>query len=631
MKRPEWDDERLSSAFHERFDQGAPATLASDVRRALAGTRPSRLGAFGRGPAWVLATAAVIVILAGGALIGLGGLNRPGAASSAPSSSGTAATPSADLGPASPSSVQPPTSVLGLDVMTVSAAEAVRDAGVDDTEIAIRGWFTPPPVIACTHTLDGYASNPLLLDCAQALTWLDQDAESLVHVTETTWVPSAPQSPALNPVLGGLDLSWKPLPLSAGVVADSKPAAVVFIGHFDDRRASACPAGQRADCQDRFVVDSVAWADGAVLPRSMRGLTDSPWTSSLPDIEAVVANEAPDSPILSLEVVQGPIIGDIEPSLVHGEGGLSDRPGLWIVRVLESDRLSTYIVDDGTNQIYEMNPEGQAVSVGGPLVPTSPSPSAPWPPVGAIVIPLTGEVVPGAPPVQLAVIDHSGRLVGVAEKGDVDPSDPSISVGDPGGYAEPGKPGRVHVAWTGSICDSRITVTIAADLRTITFDMGRRPPCDTIGISRQFVLDFSGSVDVSTIEFPAQPTIETDVPALTVDHPNVIVSPSTHLHDGQTVEVHITGFGVGGKVFLSECASVAEAIDLGCGAELAAQTLLVTDDSRSGLGSFVVQASAHGKSYTGEPATPCIDQCVLVATIGGGFDFVVTPIAFDRP
>jgi hypothetical protein len=539
------------------------------------------------------------------------------------------ASPTPSTGSAAPPAGEPPTSVLGLDVMTVTAAEAVRDAGVDDTEIAVSGWFTPAPPITCVPVT---AVSPVQMSCPDQYVWLTEDADSLMHVNDDVVGIAIPKDRALNPDLDGLDLSWEPLPLQLGTVGHSTPAHVVFIGHFDDRRSSSCPADELAACEDRFVVDQVAWSNGREPRRSIVGPTDFPWTSSIAGVEAVIANEAPQSPILSIQIMHGSELSEnqpsIEPSLTNGEGGLADRPGLWIVRVLESDRLSTYIVDDGTNQIYEMNAEGQAVSVGGPVPPAS-TDLTPWPPVGATVIPLSGDVVPGAPPVQLAVVDHSGRLVGVAEKGDVDPFDPSISVGDPGGYAEPGKPGRVHVAWTGSICDSRITVTIAADGRTITFDMGRRPPCDSIGITRQFVLDFSGAVDVSTIDFVPQVTNETDVPALTVDNPTVAITPSTHLHDGQTVEVHITGFGVGGKVFLSECASAAEATDLGCGAELAAQPFLVTDDGRAGSASFTVRAGADGSPLSVGLLTRCKDQCVLVATIGGGYPFIATPIAFD--
>jgi hypothetical protein len=188
----------------------------------------------------------------------------------------------------------------------------------------------------------------------------------------------------------------------------------------------------------------------------------------------------------------------IEPSLADGQQGLTARPVVWVVRVLESDRVVTYIVVDGTDAIYEMTQEGAAVKVGGTIVEPVASPGT-WPPEGAVVVPLTSPVGAGDPPVQVAVIDTSGRLVNATEKGAIDPSTVS-SDGRFGAYAEPGTPGRVHLEWIGGICDSQITVTVAPDLSSITFDMGPQPDCDTIGVDRELVLDFDGSVDVPGIE-----------------------------------------------------------------------------------------------------------------------------------
>jgi hypothetical protein len=356
-------------------------------------------------------------------------------------------------------------------------------------------------------------------------------------------------------------------------------------------------------------------------------LTDMSPVSSVADIDAVIANEAPQSPILSLAIANGPVgLAQIEPTLANGQAGLNRHPILWVARVLEGELISTYIVIDGTDAIYEMNPNNEAVAVGGSASPSGPLPSAaPWPPAGATVVTLTSQVAAGAPPAQVAVVDRSGRVVAVAEKGGLEPCSPPVGACELAVYTEPGMPGRVHLAWTGSICDSRITVTVAADLKTITFDMGPQPLCDSLGVVREVVLDFSGSVTPTTID------IRQIVPALTVQDPRVTITPNTHLVEGQTVAVQVTGFGVGGKVFVSECSSAAEATDLGCGAELAAQPFLVTDDNRTGSINFQVRATAAGRAPSGGPLAHCTDQCVLVATIGGGYPFVVTPLAFDAP
>lgn len=130
----------------------------------------------------------------------------------------------------------------------------------------------------------------------------------------------------------------------------------------------------------------------------------------------------------------------------------------------------------------------------------------------------------------------------------------------------------------------------------------------------------SSTAPQSALESPA---------AVTVGHPTVTVSPSGDLEDYEIVDVEVTGFGVGGKVWLSECASVAVATSLGCGPELAAQTLLVTDDNQAGSAGF--QVSTRAAEGTGPSVRACIDQCVIVATLGAGLPFVSASIRFGGP
>lgn len=126
------------------------------------------------------------------------------------------------------------------------------------------------------------------------------------------------------------------------------------------------------------------------------------------------------------------------------------------------------------------------------------------------------------------------------------------------------------------------------------------------------------------------PTVnETQVPALTVTDPRVSVTPDIDLREGEVVRVAVTGFSVGGKVWLSECSSAAVATDEGCGDQLAAQTFLVTRNDRTGTSSFVVHSTASSHELAG-PFTRCEDACVLVATLGGGFPFVTARLSFSR-
>ena len=94
--------------------------------------------------------------------------------------------------------------------------------------------------------------------------------------------------------------------------------------------------------------------------------------------DAIIGTEAPQSPILSMVVIDGndERLTELEPTLADGQGRLIERPVLWVVRVLESEWMVTYIVVDGTDAIYEMTSEGQAVQVGGSTGEPEPIPAA---------------------------------------------------------------------------------------------------------------------------------------------------------------------------------------------------------------------------------------------------------------
>ena len=203
--------------------------------------------------------------------------------------------------------------------------------------------------------------------------------ETLISHSGTGVTIAGPSGPFLNPDLDGVDRSWEP---RGGGVLDanglSVPIDVVLVGHFDDRRAALCPKAEVAACRDRFVVDSVARVHGVEPPPSVIGGAPGSTTSTVADVEAIVANVAQQGPILSIVVVDPSTdLSMVEPSLtVKGDGTLV-RSTVWVVRVLETDRVATYIVADGTDTIYEMNPDNRPVQVGGK------TPGASAEPVGA--------------------------------------------------------------------------------------------------------------------------------------------------------------------------------------------------------------------------------------------------------
>jgi hypothetical protein len=108
-----------------------------------------------------------------------------------------------------------------------------------------------------------------------------------------------------------------------------------------------------------------------------------------------------------------------------------------------------------------------------------------------------------------------------------------------------------------------------------------------------------------------------------VTQPMVTVVTATGLHDGEQVQVSLTGFDGYGKVSLSECAMASDANKAGCGQQLAAQPFLGIDQNGSDSGPFTVSETAPGKPYDLSQLVPCTTRCVLVATggIDGGFAY----------
>ena len=120
----------------------------------------------------------------------------------------------------------------------------------------------------------------------------------------------------------------------------------------------------------------------------------------------------------------------------------------------------------------------------------------------------------------------------------------------------------------------------------------------------------------------------TPAPALQTHTPKVIVTPSTDLTNGETVEVSVTGFGVGGKFWISECASAADASTAGCGT--AFSTFGMTRATGSGSQELTVSSTARSGPTTTSSTTPCSGQCVVVATAGIGYGYASAPITFFR-
>ncbi len=250
MTATPWDDDRLDAAFASVATQHpTPVDLVAPTWSAIA-RRPRYRFAWS-GLVGAAAIVAVVVAVVGGLSLGYQGVRQT--ADPSPSATTPAAAPGS-------STAAPTTSGLGSPTMTVGDAIAVRDAGIDDREIAVGGWYVERGALPCPLFV---TVSPLQLHCPEMFQWLMQEPESLFTRTGSGETMRQPSGPALNPALDGLEGSWVPTRL--GSSPTPIPIEIVMVGHFDDAGAAACPPTEVQACRDRFVVDEVRSVDGTAL------------------------------------------------------------------------------------------------------------------------------------------------------------------------------------------------------------------------------------------------------------------------------------------------------------------------------------------------------------------------------
>ena len=396
-----------------------------------------------------------------------------------------ASTSAGDPPPAASAGPVGPTTVLELPVITVAEALDIRDAGIDDRELAVRGWFSPIPPVGCPAPAT-WPVTPVEPNCPDQWVVLMAEPEHLVTVEENGFSGGAISGPAFRIDLDDLDGSWQPrLP----ALGPAEPVEIVVVGHFDDRRSLLCPDAVKDDCRDRFVVDRVEWVDGTTQPFSMVGVDDGRQASTPEAIQAIVAAETPSDSLLSMAVVDGSTgIGRIEPSLGTGRGDFIDQAWVWVTRVLEAERAVSYLVVDGTDAIFEMNGDGIPVQVGGSPLPTA----APSP--GAFATFRFNLVATEGSGVGMVVSDGSRWLIDArsATEEEFRGAGPGVEVGrltvDQLGS------NILLVRWAGGPCDSALTLDIAPGEPLHLSLRGDHKPCDAMGIGRGVVLTFNGDI-----------------------------------------------------------------------------------------------------------------------------------------
>jgi hypothetical protein len=138
-----------------------------------------------------------------------------------------------------------------------------------------------------------------------------------------------------------------------------KPVSVIAIGHFDDRRAALCVPRVAEQCHDRFIVDRIDSLGGVEQPVSIVDYSSRDHVWSLDDVERLTGNRT----VLSVNVVDGTDeLPQLEPSL-RDNGTWSGEKAIWVIRTLVDGRVATDLVIDGSERVYEMQPDGTATLV----------------------------------------------------------------------------------------------------------------------------------------------------------------------------------------------------------------------------------------------------------------------------
>jgi hypothetical protein len=244
-----WGDDRLDAAFRTAYDRPAPGHLRDRIVGDLAGRAASPSSPRGFRQLFRTATAAaalVVTVLVAASLTSQGQPARPIGSALDSSLVATPRSVPLQVGVPFPAIVRPARGTSAYEVLSVADAKAIRDGGVDDREIAVAGWYSAPQPLPCPLMPDEYQP---LENCSLNTSWL-----------VTGPAPTGTFGPAARP-------SIQPVVDWSGSTIGTEPAAVVFVGHFDDAKAAQCPAGERRQrCEDRFVVDQVAWDQAQSLP-----------------------------------------------------------------------------------------------------------------------------------------------------------------------------------------------------------------------------------------------------------------------------------------------------------------------------------------------------------------------------
>lgn len=475
MTEPRWHDDRLRDAYRERFGSPAP-----DVVRAVVDHLPRRA----RGPNRMLpalgALAAAVAVA-----IGVSVVMSPSPFIS-PSRQST--------GPSTPPSLVDgfPSEVLGLPVISVSEAIALRDAGPEGTEIAVRGYEPVPQPVPDRCPVDRGPSSPLGFRCGDRQTWLSERPERTWERIGSGFRGFPPTGPALQPL-------YRPevprTPADGAVPRSDEPLPVILVGHFDDYRSLMCADVE--GCRRQFVVDARVWVAGHEAGREVVRILDR-WSETSQSNVSLVPRFTADQAVAIASGADGARMADPWVAALAGEylfvdpraaevPHLAAADVIWVVREIASDGglpvARTMFVVDGSGELYRSKASGIIRSS---EVTDDRQPSE---------VHVRLDDVTGRDDVTVGVFDFSGTVVAAAS-GEVGPRGDVVYAN--GLFVKNVEPNLLQVSWIGTRCDRDHVLTLSKVGSRLVLARPARM-CVLVPVERGLLLRFSAPVDATSL------------------------------------------------------------------------------------------------------------------------------------
>jgi hypothetical protein len=253
-----------------------------------------------------------------------------------------------------------PSTVAGLPVISPSRATALIETGqLDGQAVAVAGYYNAA-VLPCPFPMRYI--GPLESWCSPVVLAGTKDGARLCQSDGSNGTScSAPTgthvTPFFMPETSGSPNTW----LTGGGSGD--PVPFVLIGHAGDPRQWQCTAATRDACSHAFVVDRIAWAQGADIPLAVpetgEVMSGAPITPKLSLAGAAAAAGVADSVVTAAPFKAGDI------DTVDPRWNLAGDDLVWVVRSASGPAPSgadvtlpetVTLIDDATGKVLGTQP-----------------------------------------------------------------------------------------------------------------------------------------------------------------------------------------------------------------------------------------------------------------------------------